>query len=655
MTDEESHDTSYSTSVDSIGEAQSTQEAAQEEVDIKKTKLYHTLTPWKKISHAIREFPLVYFACFLLSVVLIALAYVGQHFRVAASIPLYENDDLVQMSVLKIVATVGWFFLGYTVLDCFLYYISSYLLDKVDFLTLSMFHINSVSTLLSSLVFTFIALILLKVWEVDYKIKTMSSITLSQIVTMCLLAQLLIITKDILVKRVRMGFNHTNYLTRIQRCLLEHQFVKTLEVVKRRIKGQQGGKIKRYLLFSHPAQERHSDEDSPDDSPATGGQESTEKYFKPKTLVLPPGAGVGTKQKMIIFKEFEKIMNKKIYHMEKTLGFSQDLKQYAQKKADSISQWLQVDKKRFQIKHLKRYVDSEYVDTITRILGMQETQPLTEKEISSLIEKTRREKYSVKKSLVQMDKALIRVSRFITISIVLFATTILLSSAIATNDVIKGVTGTFFGLGFIFQTSVKNAIDSVIFLFIVHPYDIGDRIRVEIEKEELNMVVSELNVFSTVFYQWDGAKIYIPNHVLLQKCILNVRRSGLMAENIHFQISFDTPPEKIQHLKAEVSKFIKKHPKDFAPYFMFNYHAIEDTNKLHLKIYLQHAMNWQNYEGYLQRKAKFIMFLKAAISEQKIEYYLPIQRVELVAKQAAPIHPTGSAPIESSAVAAPSA
>ncbi|KAI5167013.1 hypothetical protein NEIG_00314 [Nematocida sp. ERTm5] len=632
MSEEESHDTSHSTSVESACEEK---DVEQQEVDIKKTKVYHTFSLGSKFFYMLKEVPILYFIGIIVSFVLYAVQYIIVYVNIDVDIMIYSNEKPFPWALSKILALISMCILSCTAIDGLLYYTSGYLMEKVNFLTLTMFYTNSVSTLLSWIILIFGSVIYLKLAEVDYKIKPSHSVGVEQSLTTCCLALLIVLCKNIFVKKVRMGFNHTNYLMRIQRCLIEHQFIKTLELVKKRIKGQKSGKKKRYWMFSQPAQEREgSEEDTPNPTEEHNEEMDAEKYFKPKSFSMAlSDTSTDIKQKMIIFKEFERVMNTKIYHMEKGLGAPTDIKQESLKRAEKIAAWLGADKKKFQVRHLKKYVDSDYVDNITSVLGLSETQILTEKDIAALIERTKREKYAVKKSLVQMDKALLRVSHFITGAIFLFAVIALLAPTISANDVVKGVFGTFFGLGFIFQTSVKNAIDSVIFLFIVHPYDIGDRIRVEIDKEELNMVVSELNVFSTVFYEWNGSKIYIPNHVLLQKAIVNVRRSGLMAENIVFQVAFDTVPEKIQHLKSEVTKFIKKHPKDFSPYFMFNYHAIEDANKLHLKVYLQHATNWQNYEAYLQRKAKFIMFLKQAINEQKIEYFLPVQRLEIVASK----------------------
>jgi len=634
MAEEESHETSYSTSIESAGE-----ERREEEPAPPTDKKPKTLAFWRKATKRIKQFSLLYFVFFSISGLLIGAMYLIKTLKIDTEITLYTGsteDEIVTPHLSSVIGVFGMLLFGFSLLDCVIYYTSGYLLDKVDVLTLVLFYVNSVSSLISASVFTLGTLVYLRVKEVLYKLHPAHEIGLDQMLSVCLVALLVITMKNVWVRRVKIGFNHTNYLLRIQRCLVENQFVKILDMVRRKIKQQKGGKRKTYWMFSNPAHERQSEEETPETTPHNEPNDQdaeNESYIKPKEIDLSDAANIGIKQKMIVFKEFEKIMNRRLYHMEKGLRFSTDTKQDIQKKAEKIAQWLGSDGKSFQVKDLKKYVDRDYVDKVSEFLGLSQNQVLNQKEIASMIEKTRREKYAVRKSLVQMDKALIKVSQFITMSILLFAVGNLLSLLI--NDtVLKTAVGALVGIGFIFQPSVKNAIDSLIFLFIVHPYDIGDRIRVEVEKEELNMVVSELNVFSTVFYQWDGAKIYIPNHVLLQKTIINVRRSGLMAENIVFQIAFETPPEKIQQLKTEVAKFIKKHPKEYAGYFMFNYHEIENTNKLHLKIYLQHAMNWQNYEAYLQRKAKFVMFLKQAITEQKIEYYLPVQRVEILSDRA---------------------
>ena len=51
-----------------------------------------------------------------------------------------------------------------------------------------------------------------------------------------------------------------------------------------------------------------------------------------------------------------------------------------------------------------------------------------------------------------------------------------------------------------------NNINSIIFLFVAHPFDAGDRIIFE----GATLVVEKVSILQTVF-QSDGQKIYMPN------------------------------------------------------------------------------------------------------------------------------------------------
>jgi small-conductance mechanosensitive channel len=76
--------------------------------------------------------------------------------------------------------------------------------------------------------------------------------------------------------------------------------------------------------------------------------------------------------------------------------------------------------------------------------------------------------------------------------------------------------GTLFAIGGV----VKNLIESIVFLFFTHPYDVGDRLI--IDGETLN--VKEFGLMSTTFTRWDGSEIYSPNIVLAASNIHNVKR-----------------------------------------------------------------------------------------------------------------------------------
>ena len=66
------------------------------------------------------------------------------------------------------------------------------------------------------------------------------------------------------------------------------------------------------------------------------------------------------------------------------------------------------------------------------------------------------------------------------------------------------------GLSWLIGASMQEVLASIIFLFIKHPYDVGDR--VQINKEFY--IVQEINLLSTVFMDSSSAYVQAPNNVL---------------------------------------------------------------------------------------------------------------------------------------------
>ncbi|KAI9285430.1 hypothetical protein BC943DRAFT_277720 [Umbelopsis sp. AD052] len=86
----------------------------------------------------------------------------------------------------------------------------------------------------------------------------------------------------------------------------------------------------------------------------------------------------------------------------------------------------------------------------------------------------------------------------------------------------------FVAISFIFGNSAKDMFESIIFVFVTHPYDVGDRVFVGTE----NWTVVEINLLTTTFKKWDGTTLYAHHTVIAPQYICNLRRSGPMAEVI---------------------------------------------------------------------------------------------------------------------------
>ena len=175
-------------------------------------------------------------------------------------------------------------------------------------------------------------------------------------------------------------------------------------------------------------------------------------------------------------------------------------------------------------------------------------------------------------------------------------------------------------LSFVFAATCQEVLGSCIFLFVKHPFDVGDR--VDIGDREL--VVERISLLFTVFRKIkDHKTTQVPNIVLNSNWIENVTRSKAMREQLLLFVNFDTTLEDIQLLKNEMAAFVldKENNRDFQPDVDLEVTGIAEMNKMELKIEIRHKSNWSNEAVRASRRSKFMCALVLAL--RKIPIYAP--------------------------------
>jgi hypothetical protein len=175
-------------------------------------------------------------------------------------------------------------------------------------------------------------------------------------------------------------------------------------------------------------------------------------------------------------------------------------------------------------------------------------------------------------------------------------------------------------LSFVFATTCQEVLGSCIFLFVKHPYDIGDR--VDIGQDSLT--VEHISLLYTVFKRVvNGKLVQIPNIVLNNLWVENVTRSKAMREQVSIFVSFDTTFEDITLLKQEMQHFVRdpQNNRDFFPDIEIEVVSIAEMNKLELRCEIQHKSNWSNETLRTARRSKFMCALVLAL--RKIPIYGP--------------------------------
>ncbi|KAI7874124.1 hypothetical protein K492DRAFT_154227 [Lichtheimia hyalospora FSU 10163] len=180
----------------------------------------------------------------------------------------------------------------------------------------------------------------------------------------------------------------------------------------------------------------------------------------------------------------------------------------------------------------------------------------------------------------------------------------------------------FIAASFVFGNSAKDAFDSVIFVFVTHPFDAGDRIFVGTN----NWVVVKVGLLVSTFMNWDGTIIYAKNSVLATQYITNVRRSGPMGETLEIHIAFDTPTWKIHKLRDHMATWTNERPTLYRTNSSScNVVAFENQNRITVTFYFEHTQNWQDAGARWLRHNTYIVELKEESERLGIEYALPRQ------------------------------
>ncbi|KAK5998079.1 Mechanosensitive ion channel protein Msy2 [Cladobotryum mycophilum] len=222
------------------------------------------------------------------------------------------------------------------------------------------------------------------------------------------------------------------------------------------------------------------------------------------------------------------------------------------------------------------------------------------------------------KDIGQALQAFDQVLLFVVLLITVFIFLSFFKSSLLTTVATAGTA--LLSLSFVFAVTTQEFLGSCIFLFVKHPYDVGDRIEVT----GLQMVVERISLLYTVFTRSDkGQIVQVPNIVLNNLWIDNVTRSKAMSESFQIDVSYDTSFEDIELLRMEMENFVRSsdNSRDFQPEFNIGVGGVGNLDKLVLNLSIKHKSNWHNDRVRSTRRSKFMCALTVAL--KKVPIYAP--------------------------------
>ncbi|KAL6528820.1 hypothetical protein OROMI_028996 [Orobanche minor] len=276
---------------------------------------------------------------------------------------------------------------------------------------------------------------------------------------------------------------------------------------------------------------------------------------------------------------------------------------------------------------LKRFMIKEEVEYVFPMIDVADTGKIDRKALTDWVVKVYKGRKALAHALNDTKTAVKQLNTLVTVILIAIIIIVwLLLTGIATTKVLVLLSSQLVVAVFMFGNTCKTIFEAIIFVFVMHPFDVGDRCVID----GVQMIVEEMNILTTVFLKSDNEKIFYPNSVLATKPISNFYRSPDMGDSLEFCIDFRTPLEKIGSLKEGIKKYLEKNPQHWHPNHNVVVKEIENVNKIKMALFFNHTMNFQDFAEKSRRKTDLVLEMKKIFEELSIGYDLLPQEVRLM-------------------------
>ncbi|KAM3695722.1 hypothetical protein ACJW31_07G154700 [Castanea mollissima] len=263
--------------------------------------------------------------------------------------------------------------------------------------------------------------------------------------------------------------------------------------------------------------------------------------------------------------------------------------------------------------------EDEAVKTLSLFEGASETRRISKSSMKNWVVNAFRERRALALTLNDTKTAVNKLHRVLNILVGIGIFVIwLLILGIATTKFLLYISSQLVLVAFIFGNTCKTVFEAIVFLFVMHPYDVGDRCEIE----GVQMVVEEMNILTTVFLRYDNTKLIYPNSVLATKPINNFYRSPDMGDAIEFCVHIATPADKIAAMRQRIISYVESKKEHWYAAPMIVMKDFEELNRLRLALWLTHKMNYQDMGEKFARRSLLIEEMVKIFRELDIQYRL---------------------------------
>ncbi|XP_010535021.1 PREDICTED: mechanosensitive ion channel protein 4-like [Tarenaya hassleriana] len=269
---------------------------------------------------------------------------------------------------------------------------------------------------------------------------------------------------------------------------------------------------------------------------------------------------------------------------------------------------------------LLRFLSEEEAERAMGLFeGASESRRLTKYCLKNWVVNAFRERRALALTLNDTKTAVNKLHHIVNVLVaIVIAVISLLILGIATTKFLLLISSQLLLAAFVFGNSCKTIFEAIIFLFVMHPFDVGDRCEID----GVQMIVEEMNILTTVFLRYDNQKIVYPNSLLGTKSIANYYRSPDMGDAIEFFIHITTPSDKISAMKQRILSYVDIKKEHWYPAPMIVFKDMNGLNSVKIAVWLTHRMNHQDMGERWTRRGQLLEEMAKICRELDIQYRL---------------------------------
>lgn len=230
---------------------------------------------------------------------------------------------------------------------------------------------------------------------------------------------------------------------------------------------------------------------------------------------------------------------------------------------------------------------------------------LSEQSLKDFIYHSEHEKKRLLESLHGMNSAIQRVITFqdFMLFVVLILITVSIFNSSAFNS-LSSISSVILSFTFLFGSTAKTVFENIIFIFFIHPYDVGDRLLIN----NKTYVVTKIYLLTTLLESFDGQLEYVANTHLATMDIYNIRRSRPCCDGYKVNFAFETTTTaQLLKLQEKLTEYTHNpNNSDFSGKVGININGVFDMENLIVTYYATQRGTKQNWDLYLARKTKFM-------------------------------------------------